>query len=474
MYLSPISSSSHEISTHSTSAESAETVDIYETINIYEELSSYLSSRRRFRAETNDPRARPYYFKLEKEADAKLAESRQSGWAERWRNTFKRECYFRSIAGKYEKASSLAAKLSQFEDAARLKEKEGLVFGEKWEWGFWSLSAGCYLLLDAWKGYAQIGNQNKTVSVGEKAIELADRNIALQYQIKSRSDLNYFLWDCNFRIARSLLTKAEIINVIDPLHAGDYFREVEQFCEANDVSYSYVQECQHRTPSEESTESYPIAPHLAIEAADLLAITGLKEQAALAYEEAGKRCMEYYKEDIAVGHLHPALIAGLCFEKSPRCQEQAMLAYARVLEPIDRIDLLKEEMGDFAIIYAGPIYLEATLASLKLGREDLFAKFIQMQASELISFADSYPTLGESEIFIDYAKALINVAEIILGADSKDWIKLKEEISFPVSAQTRLPKTHFEAALLAVYAAPRITAVKDMMELLEDRRLLSP
>lgn len=420
------------------------------------------------------------FFMLEKAADADLAESLQSGWASQW-NLYQKELYFRDIADRYEKAGLMAIQLSMDSDAARIIEKQAMIFAEKLD----NVPAAIYKLLDAWKLSSRTGDSAKTDSIRNKLYAFADQEIALHFSQRERPEFAPFHWYCNFCIARALLTKAEVAEVTDPLLAEDLHRQVERFCSENDVSYSYVKETQHGS-SEEMVEMLDDHCTEIIDAADRLEKANLKESAALVYEEAAKVCMARFEEGVAIDHLHSALVAGLCFEKT-RLQEQAKQAYEKVLEDLDQIDsVCSKDMIDecFRFIFAAPCYLEASLASLRCGKEDVFGQIMRRQIQDLASIFQKCANVSEIDDqlmgFVDYATALISVTEILLGSDSSSAIEMKEEfkkslpIRFDASGKGSLQKTEFEAALLAVYAAPPDTTVKEMIRRLEDNRLIRP
>lgn len=433
-----------------------------------------------------------YFLTLEKDADAKLEKSLHPVCGKDLKG-YERELFFRDLVDIYEKAASCAIELNMNKDAIRLIEKQAKI----WEEHLSNERVAIYKLLDACKICKKIQDEKTFIKIREKLHDLIDKDLNTYLKRRDNPAFANFRWHCNFEIARSMLMKAEIFEITDPLLAENAYKQVEEFCNANDVSYDYVKETQHEKQKEDNEDdddercSIDDLNNLydLIRIASQLETQGQKELAIASYEEAGKKCMEYYKENTAIGHLHPALIAGLCFEKNPNTTEHAKNAFEALLDEYN--DTIRDSEGSvntnddgidkvFKFIFAAPYYREVSLACLRCGKQEMFVNIICRQSDDVISIFNNVENIDEIEeefwYLIDYIEASINVTEIIFEKDRTNFAQYREKLSnLNEKREQKKPSlTQLEAELLNIYAAPRSTTVDEMINRLESDNLIQP
>ena len=219
--------------------------------------------------------------------------------------------------------------------------------------------------------------------------------------------------------------------------------------------------------------------------AELWEVTGFPLDAKPLYEEAGHLLLLLDEEGTSFNQLSPALVAGLCFEKSDKTQALAHSCYEKVLEMGTQIRALyaeeiaglskdeKMEKELYKLIYFSPVCLNVYLASLKCGRMDLFADMINCQVHQFNSLlqliSDNWTEILQASA--EYMKALINAGETILGPDACVLSKIKFESEGKIGLWGQEAKT----SLLAIWTTPVETSVKEMVERLNYRqRFLGP
>lgn len=229
--------------------------------------------------------------------------------------------------------------------------------------------------------------------------------------------------------------------------------------------------------------------------AELWEVTGFPLDAKPLYEEAGHLLLLLDEEGTAFNQLSPALVAGLCFEKSDKTQDLARCSYEKVFEMEKQVRALYEEeiaglsknekmeKELYKLIYFSPVCLNVYLASLKCGRTDLFADMMKCQVQQYISFLqflpDDWKEDQQFQACAEYMKALIKAGETVLGPDagalSEIKIAMEQVIDFEPEEQIRLWGQQAENSLLAIWTAPVETSAKEMVERLNYRqRFLGP
>ncbi len=403
------------------------------------------------------------YLVLEKEADDALSRGFQSDCInvdEYYRGEHK---FFRNILDLYYSAAFQAIKLSQFQDAARLMEKEASVVLEK----FHCLSRGFALLLSSWTLYQQMGDLEKMEIVLQKLSLLADNEIDF----------------CRTMQSELIDSDASETDSID--------------------SNSY-----ETTSSDDSMESsicdiYLV--HALLRKAEMLEITSSSSEAIPLYDEIGQLCLDLDKKKyVCLTGADPALIAGLCFEKDNKTQDQAHFAYEKVFKIFEQFCTSFPENGEKKfilewynslsteevrrdelnrIVGLAPNYLEASLASLRCGRKDLFAKIIELQIIQFISYMQSIPKetavmnpldTFKREQLCEYMKDLIRVSKMLLGSSALSEIEtlMQEVIGIDSEKEPSLWEKQAEMTLFNIYTASKKTSVKEMINLLNQRDLV--
>jgi hypothetical protein len=157
------------------------------------------------------------------------------------------------------------------------------------------------------------------------------------------------------------------------------------------------------------------------------------EGAAAEYEEAGRLCLELYARGISFGHLHPCLVAGLCFEKSAATSDRAQAAYLEICASIPDllISVTDEEINNcpLSIYFTAPMYREAAFASLKCGKEGLFLDLMASQTHRIISACNMLADQECKEIpyLCSYLRSIINLTSEIVGPSHPVVLEMKNE-----------------------------------------------
>ncbi len=396
------------------------------------------ASLRRFKAETSPPprlEMRAEFLRLEEEADAAYAKDFQGNG---WQDEYNRHEYFQKIAYKYAEAGSLALEDSRFMDAARLLEKEALVYVEKID----RSGRAIQCLLKAWKLYSQNNCSENAAAVLERLHKLVDLEIA-----SSRQEL---LEDDDFALGSLthwLANKAEIFELTgSPKEAEPLYEEIGNLClELNKEGTAYG----HLHP---------------------LLIAGLAFEKLPDGQDKAKKAYEDFLSEV-----EPWV------EIFPK--------------PTDRWEKY------LCLVFSFPVHLQISLASLKCGNLDVFTAALQKEIDlSLAIFEDLYLSLFEdldlslfdldsldtslfdlrpagNDVLSDYIKALVSTALTLLGPDSPHAATLTEAMkahpfleNFAMESPSDARK-HFEAALIGLYLAPKEMSVKEIAHMLEDRQL---
>ncbi len=447
-----------------------------------------------------------YYLMLEKQADTDLEEALQPDWGE-GELVYTKECYFQDIAKKYEEARLCALELNDKEDALRLYEKQAEVFCNDilWKWPYIPM----YLLIDAYKLSLEIEDAKKTKELREKLHFLVEKRIEKDILNKQLPSYAESTWFCNYQIAIALFMKATIYEITDPLLSDNLFDEVQCFCAENnvvydDVKYSINSGLKSSKVEESNDEEDFDYWNRWIELIDLAAQleeNKLIENARELYEEAANICMGYYEKGIAAGRMHPALVAGFCLEKTGNT-DKANAAYRKVIDDkvYDKSAVILAEEFDgedkafylfYKNIYSSRMYLEASLASLRLNSQDAYVEIISSQIDSLLEmyedrkfyFDEEIGGIDEEFIYFCYlTEALINVSETLLGKDNP-------KISMIIEKRKLLPKEivedrkykadilllhKMERDLLSIYAAPKDISVMKMVRLIKNANIPGP
>jgi hypothetical protein len=401
--------------------------------SIHQELrtTSFRSSMRRLKAEMGSSiqiQKKDDYLMLEEAADVDFAKGFHSDWVDQYGNEYREYQFYQEIANRYATAASKAIELSKFSDAARIMEKEALIFDERLGNHHYAIDR----LLQAWQLCNQAGDRDYANSILQKLHTLTDSLIAIERADKGPLRLHYLIG--------ALLHKAEILEI---------------------------------TNSEQSIEPF--------------------------YEEAGQLCMTLFALGEAYRHSNPALIAGLCFEKSKRTKEHAQIAYEKAIkfsekqfafiddeleitEESDLTDAEKNYVKWCKLIFSAPVYLETSLACLKCGKKDLFAALLHRQVKEFISFGQEALSQMETadDGLFDYIKALASIGSGVLGSETSEMLEIKKAMKeFAPLAQFDCEEPSFqrqkiEAALFALFTPAPGTSVKSLIKLLEDGPFIRP
>lgn len=227
---------------------------------------------------------------------------------------------------------------------------------------------------------------------------------------------------------------------------------------------------QEREDDDTSSLVFPL-----LRKAEIMTITHSEESQEPLYQEAGQRCMELFEEGLSFRHLHPALIAGLCFEKT--AEDKAQIAYKAVLESIDALDDIPASVL-YKLIYGAPFYLHISMACLKCGRKDLFAAVIQQQVNLYLSYLQEKSRSDEMYHLLEsYIQALVNVSAQLLDPHYFETIheSIRPFLAHFKAKEFNAKRNSYEAALTWLYTAPKETPVCEIIRRLEDpTHLLAP
>lgn len=211
------------------------------------------------------------------------------------------------------------------------------------------------------------------------------------------------------------------------------------------------------------------------------------EKAISLYEKAGELCLQEYDLGISIDHLHPGLVAGLCFEKSPTRAKIAHDIYAKMVtesmqdfELYQKLEEKPEELGELYFWNIARIrcYLEVTFASLRCEREDVFRQLIKELVQNIIDLSNKEREERQfsrndnkqyMQIFYDYLEALIRTMGEISGYDHPEYIELVQARNEYLGQDFSIEESsEMEEYLLSLYKVDiKKKSVRDVICLLQ-------